>query len=57
MSFYSDNLGEEVSRGMKERVSREFYIARKPPKATRKKGQGWRPGKNQTWIEIPSKLL
>ncbi|AKG53316.1 resolvase domain protein [Dehalogenimonas sp. WBC-2] len=29
--FYSDNLGQEVSRGMKESVSRGFYIARKPP--------------------------
>ncbi len=29
--FYSDNLGQEVSRGMKESVSRGFYISRRPP--------------------------
>ncbi len=34
--FYSDNLGQEVSRGMKESVSRGFYIARKPPYGYRK---------------------
>ena len=34
--FYSDNLGQEVSRGMKESVSRGFYLARKPPYGYRK---------------------
>ncbi|MFC2027027.1 recombinase family protein, partial [Chloroflexota bacterium] len=34
--FYSDNLGQEVSRGMRESVSRGFYIARKPPYGYRK---------------------
>ncbi len=29
--FYSDNLGEEVTRGMKESVSRGFYISIDPP--------------------------
>jgi DNA invertase Pin-like site-specific DNA recombinase len=29
--FYSDNLGEEVTRGMRESVSRGFYISIHPP--------------------------
>jgi site-specific DNA recombinase len=29
--FYSDNLGEEVTRGMRESVSRGFYLSTKPP--------------------------
>ncbi len=29
--FYSDNLGEEVTRGMRESVSRGFYISINPP--------------------------
>lgn len=28
--FYSDNLGEEVTRGMRESVSRGFYLSSKP---------------------------
>jgi len=29
--FYSDNLGEEVTRGMRESASRGFYLSAKPP--------------------------
>ena len=29
--FYSDNLGEEVTRGMRESASRGFYLSGKPP--------------------------
>ncbi|MGE0902983.1 MULTISPECIES: recombinase family protein [Dehalococcoides] len=29
--YYSDNLGEEVTRGMRESVSRGFYISVNPP--------------------------
>src|SRR4030042_3658234 len=29
--FYSDNLGEEVTRGMRESASRGFYISSRPP--------------------------
>lgn len=29
--FYSDNLGEEVTRGMRESASRGFYLSSKPP--------------------------
>jgi len=29
--FYSDNLGEEVVRGMRESASRGFYLSGKPP--------------------------
>lgn len=34
--FYSDNLGEEVTRGMRESVSRGFYLSSKPPYGSRK---------------------
>ena len=34
--FYSDNLGEEVTRGMRESVSRGFYLSSKPPYGYRK---------------------
>jgi site-specific DNA recombinase len=29
--FYSDNLGEEVTRGMRESVSRGFYLSSRAP--------------------------
>jgi Site-specific recombinases, DNA invertase Pin homologs len=29
--FYSDNLGEEVTRGMRESATRGFYLSSKPP--------------------------
>ncbi|WP_278812025.1 recombinase family protein [Dehalococcoides mccartyi] len=29
--FYSDNLGEEVTRGMRESASRGYYLSSKPP--------------------------
>jgi site-specific DNA recombinase len=29
--FYSDNLGEEVTRGMRESASRGFYLSSRPP--------------------------
>jgi DNA invertase Pin-like site-specific DNA recombinase len=29
--FYSENLGEEVTRGMRESASRGFYLSSKPP--------------------------
>ena len=29
--FYSDNLGEEVTRGMRESASRGFYLSVNPP--------------------------
>lgn len=29
--FYSDNLGEEVTRGMRESASRRFYLSAKSP--------------------------
>jgi DNA invertase Pin-like site-specific DNA recombinase len=32
--FYSDNLGQEVSRGMKESVSRGFALPENLPTAT-----------------------
>jgi len=34
--FYSDNLGEEVTRGMRESVSRGFYLSSRPPYGYRK---------------------
>lgn len=34
--FYSDNLGEEVTRGMRESASRGFYLSGKPPYGLRK---------------------
>ena len=34
--FYSDNLGEEVTRGMRESASRGFYLSSKPPYGYRK---------------------
>lgn len=34
--FYSDNLGEEVTRGMRESVSRGFYLSSKAPYGYRK---------------------
>ena len=34
--FYSDNLGEEVTRGMRESASRGFYLSAKPPYGYRK---------------------
>ena len=44
--YYSDNLGEEVTRGMRESVSRGFYLSSKAPYGYRKmegkKGHVWR---------------
>ncbi len=38
--FYSDNLGEEVTRGMRESASRGFYLSSSPPYGFHKvKGQ------------------
>jgi len=34
--FYSDNLGEEVTRGMRESASRGFYLSANPPYGYRK---------------------
>jgi len=34
--FYSDNLGEEVTRGMRESAARGFYLSSKPPYGYRK---------------------
>jgi site-specific DNA recombinase len=34
--YYSDNLGEEVTRGMRESASRGFYLSVKPPYGYRK---------------------
>ena len=34
--YYSDNLGEEVTRGMRESVSRGFYLSSRPPYGYRK---------------------
>lgn len=34
--FYSDNLGEEVTRGLKESASRGFYVSHKAPYGYRK---------------------
>lgn len=34
--FYSDNLGEDVTRGMRESANRGFYLSAKPPYGFRK---------------------
>lgn len=34
--FYSDNLGEEVTRGMRESAGRGFYLSARPPYGYRK---------------------
>jgi site-specific DNA recombinase len=34
--FYSDNLGEEVTRGMRESATRGFYLSSRPPYGYRK---------------------
>ena len=34
--FYSANLGEEVTRGMRESAARGFYLSSKPPYGYRK---------------------
>ncbi|MFH1483217.1 MAG: recombinase family protein [Chloroflexota bacterium] len=34
--FYSDNLGEEVTRGMRESAGRGFYLSSRPPYGYRK---------------------
>lgn len=34
--FYSENLGEEVTRGMRESASRGFYLSSRPPDGYRK---------------------
>jgi DNA invertase Pin-like site-specific DNA recombinase len=49
--FYSENLGEEVTRGMRESASRGFYLSCKPPYGYRKVrvSDG---GKEHTRLEI-----
>jgi DNA invertase Pin-like site-specific DNA recombinase len=53
--YYSDNLGEEVTRGMRESVSRGFYLSSKAPygysKIRVKDG-----GKERTRLEIDPSL-
>jgi DNA invertase Pin-like site-specific DNA recombinase len=34
--FYSDNLGEDVTRGMRESAGRGFYLSARPPFGYRK---------------------
>ncbi len=41
--FYSDNLGEEVTRGMRESAARGFYLSSKAPYGYRKVKDGERP--------------
>jgi len=49
--YYSDNLGEEVTRGMRESVSRGFYLSSKAPYGYRKiKVQD--SGKQRTKLEL-----
>lgn len=49
--YYSDNLGEEVTRGMRESVSRGFYLSSKAPYGYRKiRVQD--SGKERTKLEI-----
>jgi len=45
--FYSDNLGEEVTRGMRESASRGFYLSSKPLYGYRKV-QVWDGDKGRT---------
>jgi site-specific DNA recombinase len=49
--FYSENLGEEVTRGMRESASRGFYLSAKPPYGLRavKVADG---GKQRTRLEL-----
>jgi site-specific DNA recombinase len=49
--FYSDNLGEEVTRGMRESVSRGFYLSSRPPYGYRKI-RVMDCGKERTRLEI-----
>lgn len=49
--FYSDNLGEEVTRGMRESASRGFYLSAKPPYGF-KKVKVKDGGKERTKLEI-----
>jgi site-specific DNA recombinase len=49
--FYSDNLGEEVTRGMRESVSRGFYLSSKAPYGY-KKIRVKDGGKERTKLEI-----
>jgi site-specific DNA recombinase len=51
--FYSDNLGEEVTRGMRESVSRGFYLSSRPPYGYRKIRVKNGP-KERTRLEIDS---
>ncbi len=46
--FYSDNLGEDVTRGMRESAARGFYLSSNPPYGYRKvKSTGRGHGKDQ----------
>lgn len=49
--FYSENLGEEVTRGMRESASRGFYLSARPPYGYRKikVNDG---GKDRTRLEL-----
>ncbi len=49
--FYSENLGEEVTRGMRESASRGFYLSSRPPYGYRKVrvNDG---GKERTRLEV-----
>jgi len=49
--FYSDNLGEEVTRGMRESASRGFYLSSKPPYGFRKI-RARDGGKERTKLEV-----
>ena len=49
--YYSDNLGEEVTRGMRESVSRGFYLSSKAPYGYRKI-RVMDSGKERTRLEI-----
>lgn len=49
--YYSDNLGEEVTRGMRESVSRGFYLSAKAPYGYRKI-RVEDSGKQRTKLEI-----
>ena len=49
--FYSDNLGQEVTRGMRESASRGFYLSAKPPYGF-KKVKVKDGGRERTKLEI-----
>ncbi len=55
--FYSNNLGEEVTRGMRESASRGYYLSARPPYGYKKiKTQGWQQRKDQaSCYTVPDK--